>query len=94
MKKCLLVLFSVLMIAALLHGCGADTDSPDDPSAQSADTAEAGGMMYNELLEWLVELSKYNIIGADIVELAPDLDPSKVSSATACTLVREILTLL
>ncbi len=44
MKKCLLVLFSVLMIAALLHGCGADTDSPDDPSAQSADTAEAGGM--------------------------------------------------
>ena len=57
-------------------------------------TPEAGGISYNTLLKWLRELSKYNIIGADIVELAPDIDPTKVSTATACKLVREVLMIL
>ena len=57
-------------------------------------TPEAGGISYNTLMAWLKELSKYNIIGADIVELAPDIDPTKVSTATACKLVREVLMIL
>ena len=57
-------------------------------------TPEAGGMPYNELMNWLKELKKYNIIGADIVELAPDIDPTKVSTATACKVIREVLALL
>ena len=71
-----------------------DLDVLDPSLMRGVGTPEAGGMLYRELMEWIVELSKFNIIGADIVELAPDLDPSKVSTATACTLTREILTLL
>jgi agmatinase len=42
----------------------------------------------------VLALKDYNIIGADVVELAPDIDPTKVSTACACTIVREILMLL
>ena len=36
-------------------------------------------------------LSELNIVGADVNELAPMLDPSGVSTATACKVVRELL---
>ena len=66
-----------------------------DPSIMSGTgTPEAGGLSYRELMEWILELKKYNIVGADIVELAPDLDPTKVSTATACKLIREVLNIL
>ena len=66
-----------------------------DPSIMSGTgTPEAGGFSYRELMEWILELKKYNIIGADIVELAPDLDITKVSTATACKLIREVLNIL
>ncbi len=66
-----------------------------DPSLMSGTgTQEAGGFMYKELMEYLVELKKYNVIGADVVELAPDIDPTGVSTATACKLIREVLMLL
>ena len=35
--------------------------------------------------------SELNIVGADVNELAPMLDPSGVSTATACKVVRELL---
>lgn len=57
-------------------------------------TQEAGGITYNELMNWLKELKNYNIIGADVVELAPDIDPTGASTATACKVVRETLMLL
>ncbi len=66
-----------------------------DPSIMSGTgTPEAGGLTYKELMSWVTELKKYNIIGADIVELAPDLDITKVSTATACKLIREVLNIL
>lgn len=66
-----------------------------DPSIMSGTgTPEAGGLTYKELMQWVVELKNYNIIGADIVELAPDLDITKVSTATACKLIREVLNIL
>lgn len=66
-----------------------------DPSIMSGTgTPEAGGFSYRELMEWVLELKKYNIIGADIVELAPDLDITRVSTATACKLIREVLNIL
>ena len=36
-------------------------------------------------------VSELNIVGADVNELAPMLDPSGVSTATACKVVRELL---
>lgn len=66
-----------------------------DPSIMSGTgTPEAGGLTYKELMSWIVELKKYNIIGADVVELAPDYDITKVSTATACKLIREVLNIL
>ena len=37
------------------------------------------------------KVSELNIVGADVNELAPMLDPSGVSTATACKVVRELL---
>ena len=66
-----------------------------DPSLMSGvGTPEAGGLSYNELIDWLKYLKNFNIISADIMELAPDIDPTKTSTATACKLVREVLNLL
>jgi len=57
-------------------------------------TPEAGGVTYKELLNALLQLKNLNIVGADIVELAPDYDASGVSTATTCTLIRELLLLM
>lgn len=66
-----------------------------DPSIMSGTgTPEAGGVTYKQLLNALVQLNGLNIVGADIVELAPDYDPSGVSTATTCTLIRELLLLM
>ncbi|MBR1617900.1 agmatinase [bacterium] len=66
-----------------------------DPSLMSGTgTPEAGGFSYRELMDWLLYLKDFNIVGADIMELAPDIDPTKTSTATACKLVREVLNLL
>lgn len=66
-----------------------------DPSIMSGvGTPEAGGFTYNELIDWFKYLKDFNIIGADIMELAPDIDTTKTSTATACKLVREVLMLL
>lgn len=66
-----------------------------DPSLMSGvGTPEAGGLSYVELMEWLIYLKDFNIIGADIMELAPDIDITKTSTATTCKLIREVLNLL
>ena len=66
-----------------------------DPSLMSGvGTPEAGGLTYLELMDWIVYLKKFNIVGADIMELAPDIDITKTSTATACKLIREVLMLL
>lgn len=66
-----------------------------DPSLMSGvGTPEAGGLTYKELMDWLLYLKDFNIVGADIMELAPDIDITKTSTATACKLIREVLMLL
>ena len=66
-----------------------------DPSLMSGvGTPEAGGLSYKELMDWLMYLKDFNIVGADIMELAPDIDITKTSSATCCKLIREVLMLL
>ena len=66
-----------------------------DPSLMSGvGTPEAGGLTYKELMDWLLYLKDFNIIGADIMELAPDIDITKTSTATCCKLIREVLNLL
>lgn len=63
-----------------------------DPSIMSGTgTPEAGGLTFNELISWLKKLKELNIIGADVVELAPHYDTSGVSTAVAAKVIRELL---
>ncbi len=71
-----------------------DLDVLDPGIMSGVGTPEAGGLSYNELLGWLKYLSSFNIIGMDVVELAPDIDTTKNSTATACKLIRECLMML
>lgn len=63
-----------------------------DPSIMSGTgTPEAGGLTFAELMEWFKELKELNIVGADVVELAPHYDASGVSTAVATKVIRELL---
>ena len=63
-----------------------------DPSVMSGTgTPESGGMQFNELMEWFEYLKNFDIVGADVVELAPDYDTSGVSTAVATKVIRELL---
>jgi len=63
-----------------------------DPSAfPGTGTPEAGGISFLTLLEAIMQLKQLNIVGCDIVELAPNLDTSGISTALACKILRELL---
>lgn len=63
-----------------------------DPSVMSGTgTPEAGGLEFNELMDWFKELKGLNIIGADVVELSPHYDASGTSTAVATKVIRELL---
>ena len=62
-----------------------------DPSIMSGTgTPEPGGISFKELLNALLHIKGCNIVGLDIVELSPQYDPSGVSTAVACKLIREM----
>lgn len=66
-----------------------------DPSIMSGTgTPESGGMSFNELMGWFEYLEKFDIIGADVVELAPDYDNSGCSTAVATKVIRELLMIM
>jgi agmatinase len=63
-----------------------------DPSIfPGTGTPEAGGVSFTELLTALLTLKDLKLVGCDINELSPVYDPSGVSTAVACKLLREIL---
>ena len=66
-----------------------------DPSVMSGTgTPESGGLLFNDLIGWFEYLKNFDIIGADVVELAPDYDASGVSTAVACKVIRELLMIM
>ena len=66
-----------------------------DPSVMSGTgTPEAGGFTFNQLIDWFDYLKNFDIIGADVVELAPDYDASGVSTAVATKVIRELLMIM
>ncbi len=71
-----------------------DMDVMDPSIFSGTGTPEAGGVQFIELLEAVLKLKSLNIVGADINELSPQYDPSGVSTAVACKLLREILLML
>lgn len=66
-----------------------------DPSVMpGTGTPEPGGIFFPEFVRLMKALESADIIGADIVELAPDYDHSGISAALAGTVLREVLLLM
>ena len=68
-----------------------DLDCMDPSVFPGTGTPEAGGVSFLELLKAIRTVSQANLVGADVNELAPMLDTSGVSTATACKVLRELL---
>ena len=68
-----------------------DLDCLDPSVFPGTGTPEAGGVSFLELLKAIRIVSQTNVVGADVNELAPMLDVSGVSTATACKVLRELL---
>lgn len=71
-----------------------DLDVLDPSVFPGTGTPEAGGVTFMELLGALKQVTQLNIVGCDVNELSPHYDPSGVSTAVACKIVRELLLLL
>jgi agmatinase len=68
-----------------------DLDCLDPSAFPGTGTPEAGGVSFLQLLEAIRTICTTHVVGADINELAPMLDPSGVSTATACKVLRELI---
>ena len=68
-----------------------DLDCLDPSVFCGTGTPEAGGVSFKELLSAILKVSRTNIVGADINELAPMLDQSGASTAVACKTLRELI---
>jgi agmatinase len=68
-----------------------DIDVLDPGTAPGTGTPEAGGLTSRELLGILRGLVGVNVVGADVVEVAPAYDHAEVTSTAACHVVYELL---
>lgn len=68
-----------------------DLDCLDPGVFPGTGTPEAGGVTFPQLLDAIRQVSSLNLVGADVNELAPMLDTTGTSTATACKVVRELL---
>lgn len=68
-----------------------DLDCLDPSVFPGTGTPEAGGVTFPQLLQAILLVARTNVVGADVNELAPMLDTSGVSTATACKVLRELL---
>lgn len=68
-----------------------DLDVLDPSIFMGTGTPEPGGLSYNDLQDAILKMRGLDIVGLDINELSPDYDTSKVSTVTACKIVRELI---
>jgi agmatinase len=68
-----------------------DLDILDPSVLPGTGTPEPGGISYQGLDQIVRKLGSLRVVGADVVELAPALDSSGVSSVTASKIVRTML---
>jgi agmatinase len=71
-----------------------DIDVLDPAFAPGTGTPEAGGLTSRELLRALRGLTGLNIVGADVVEVAPAYDHAELTTVAAATVVFDLITLL
>ncbi|HAF71243.1 MAG: Arginase/agmatinase/formimionoglutamate hydrolase [Acetothermia bacterium 64_32] len=68
-----------------------DLDALDPSLCPGVTNPEPGGLSYREVIEVFRALQGFNVVGLDLVELAPPYDPSGVSAVTAAKLVIEAI---
>ncbi|MED4403841.1 agmatinase [Metabacillus fastidiosus] len=70
-----------------------DIDVLDPAHAPGTGTVDAGGITSRELLASIHEIarSEVNVVGCDLVEIAPIYDPSEQTVNTASKLIREMM---
>ncbi|KLV27460.1 agmatinase [Niallia circulans] len=70
-----------------------DIDVLDPAHAPGTGTVDAGGITSKELLASIHEIARSNVqvVGADLVEVAPIYDPSEQTANTASKLIREMI---
>lgn len=70
-----------------------DIDVLDPSCAPGTGTAEAGGITSKELLDAIhaMAAANLNVVGADLVEVAPAYDPTEQTPIVAAKVIREIL---
>lgn len=66
-----------------------DLDVLDPAACPGVTNPEPGGLSYRGVISILRTLSRFRVVGMDVVELAPPFDPSGVSAITAAKLVLE-----
>ena len=71
-----------------------DIDVLDPAHAPGTGTPEAGGLTSRELLHCLRNLKGINIVGADIVEVAPAYDHAEITGIAAAHVGYELLSVL
>ena len=71
-----------------------DIDVLDPSFAPGTGTPEMGGLTSRELLRILRGLTSLNLVGADVVEVAPAYDHAEITSIAAATLIFDIVALL
>jgi agmatinase len=71
-----------------------DIDVLDPAHAPGTGTPEAGGMTSRELLEILRGFRGLNVIGADVVEVAPAYDHAEITGVAAAHVAYDLVSLL
>lgn len=71
-----------------------DIDVLDPAFAPGTGTPEMGGFTSRELLHLLRKLDGLNIVGADVVEVAPAYDHAEITTVAAATVVYDLVTLM
>jgi agmatinase len=71
-----------------------DLDVFDPSLIRGTGTPEAGGIFFQDYIEVLRKIKSCNLVGADMVELAPQIDTTNVSTIVASKILRELLIIL
>jgi len=71
-----------------------DIDVLDPAFAPGTGTPESGGLSSRELLAMLRRLNGLNVVGADVVEVAPSYDHAEITTLAAATVVYDVVSLM
>ena len=70
-----------------------DIDVLDPAHAPGTGCPEPGGVTFRELAGFLHALEGLRVVGMDVMEVSPSLDPANITAAAAAKLVREAILL-